>query len=286
MREPGRRPALAPLLPVLLICLPCPAGAAQWTESPGEGWTQLTVFHQDTREEYGESGEVRPFFADGHAVTTSVFLTSAVGILEGMDGWVELSLHRLEFDDAGGQRRQTGAGDMRFHLRAAPVLFGLPDIPLAVRGGVKIPGSDFPVDAEVIPLTEGQRDWELILEAGHSFYPAPVYAQAWAGYRWRELNAEIRRDPGDERFLHVALGGETGRLTWKAALEGLWGLDPEVEGLRVASATRRLLEVIPTVGWKVDGAVVEVGAKLDVSGRNFPEGPTFSVGAFLPWRLP
>lgn len=270
---------------LLLAAGPAPS-TAQWTEAPGEGWTQVTVFHQDTREEYGENGRVRRFFADGHAVTTSLFVTTAMGIREGLDGWLQVPVHRLEFDDAAGSREQTGLGDVRLFLRAAPVLLGLPGVPVAIRGGVKLPGSDFPVDAEVIPLTEGQRDWELIVEAGHSFHPAPVYAQAWAGYRWREENEDIRRDPGDERFVYLAVGGEAGRLSWKAAFEGTWGLAPVVEGIPIESETRRLVELAPTLGWSVGPATVEIGGRFDVSGRNFPEGPTFSAGAFLPWRLP
>lgn len=281
-----RAAATAPFLASLLLGLLATPAGGQWTEDPGEGWTQVSVFHQDTREEYGENGDVRPFFADGHAITTSLFVTSAVGLVEGLDGWVELSAHRLEFDDAAGSREQTGLGDVRFFLRAGPELLGLPDVPVAIRGGVKLPGSDFPVDAEVIPLTEGQRDWELVLEGGHSFYPLPVYAQAWVGYRWREENEEIRRDPGDERFVRVAVGGEAGRLSWEAAFEGLWGLTPTVEDIPIQTEERKLLEFVPTLGWAVGPATLEVGGKFDFDGRNFPEGPTFSAGAFVPWRLP
>ena len=44
-------------------------------------------------------------------------------------------------------------------------------------------------------------DPEAILELGRSFWPAPVYALVWAGYRWRTENESIRRKPGDERIL-------------------------------------------------------------------------------------
>ncbi len=53
----------------------------------------------------------------------------------------------------------------------------------------------------------GLGDWELLVELGHSFYPAPVYVMGWAGYRWRETNEAIARKPGDERLIHGAVGG-------------------------------------------------------------------------------
>lgn len=57
--------------------------------------------------------------------------------------------------------------------------------------GPRNPGAARDVPLHASPLTEGQRDWELIVEAGHSFHPAPVYAQAWAGHRWRKENTDI-----------------------------------------------------------------------------------------------
>ena len=31
---------------------------AQWVESPGEGWADLTVYHLDTTENFGFDGEI------------------------------------------------------------------------------------------------------------------------------------------------------------------------------------------------------------------------------------
>lgn len=258
---------------------------AQWTEAPGAGWAQLSVYHHRTDREFGPDGTVRRFFADGRAVTTSVFLTAAVGLVEGADAWVQAPVHRLRFDDAGGERVETGLGDIRLFLRAGPALLGarLP-VALAVRAGVKLPGSEFPVDAEVIPLTEGQRDWELMLEIGHSFHPLPLYAMGWVGNRWRERNEEIARDPGDERFAFAAVGGDLpAAFTWKLAGEGLWGTAPRIEGLPVPSASRRLLQLFPTLGRKAGPGILEVGGRLPLSGRNLPAGPALVLGYFVAW---
>ncbi len=246
---------------------------------------QLTVFHHDTREEFDTEGEVAPFFADGHAVTTSFFLTAAVGLFHGVDAWVQVPVHRLSFDDAGGERDKTGLGDVRLFLRAGPRLLRaqLP-VAVAVRGGVKLPGSDFPVDAEVIPLTEGQRDWELMLELGHSFHPLPLYIMGWVGNRWREENTEVVRDPGDERFAFAAAGGELpAGFTWKLAWEGLWGVAPRIERVKVPTAKRRLQQLLPTLGHRLGPGVLEAGARIPLGGRNLPAGPAVMGGYFFSW---
>lgn len=267
------------------LLLPCRA-SGQWIEPPGEGWTQIAVYHQDTRREYGEDGRVRDFFANGHSVATSLFVTSAVGIAPGLDGWTQVNVDRLRFDDAAGERSRIGLGSARFWLRAGPELVGVDGpLPVAVRAGVKLPGSDFPVDAEVIPLNEGQRDWEVLLEAGHSLWPTPVYLQGWIGYRWRERNDEIRRDPGDEIFYYAAAGGDLGRLEWKLASQGTFGRAPTVDGITVPNGKRELVEISPRVGYQVGPSVVQVGVRVPVDGRNHPKGVVYTVGTFVDWQL-
>ena len=53
---------------------------SQWIEQPGSGWADLTVYHLDTRKDFEFNGDVQGFFADGHAISTSVFVTLAAGI--------------------------------------------------------------------------------------------------------------------------------------------------------------------------------------------------------------
>lgn len=282
-RRSVRRACLTALLGVAAASGP---GGAQWTQPPGEAWTDLAVHHHDTTEEYGPGGEKQPFFADGHSITTSLYLTTAIGIVNGLDAWLQVPLHFFSFDDAAGDRQQTGLGDTRVYARLGSRLLGLPAVPIALRGGIKIPGSEFPVDPQVIPLSEGQVDWELILEVGHSFHPAPFYAMGWAGYRWRTENTEEHRKPGDERFAFLAIGGEIGsRFVWKLAGEGLWGLAPVVDGLEIPTASRRLIQIQPTAGVRAGPGVVQLGGRLPVSGRNMPAGPALVAGYFVPWSI-
>lgn len=258
---------------------------AQWVEAPGKGWVQMSVYHHDTTTQFDTRGEEMPFFSDGRAVTTSAFVTAALGLVHGVDVWVQAPLHRLRFENSFGRRDRTGVGDPRIYLRLGAGLFGRPEVPFAVRGGVKLVGGDFPVDAEVIPLGEGQRDWEVMLELGHSFHPRPVYVTAWAGRRWREPNRAAGRDPGDEWFFYLGAGGQEGRFGWKVAAEGWQGETPVLENLPVRSARQEMLQVLPTVGWTLGPGAVEVGARLPLAGRNFPAGAAVVFGYFTRWRL-
>ncbi len=263
-----------------------PAGgvSAQWISPPGEGWVDLTLRHQDTRERFDLDGTRRDIFAEGRAVTWSAFLTGNVGLLQGTDLWVELPVHRLRFDDAGGERESSGVGDPRIFLRAGPELLGLPPWPVALRGGVKLDVGDFDVDAEVIPLGEGQRDWELLLELGRSLHPRSLWTMGWVGHRWREANPAAQRTPGDEWFWWWSLGGEAGPVAWRMSLEGLSGGVWTLEGgIRPPSTRRRFRQAMVDAGVGLGPGTVRLGLEVPVSGRNLPAGAAVSVGYFVRW---
>lgn len=281
---------------VLLVALVGGTGGtpsrAQWIEAPGTGWVKLQVAHQDTRERFDENGTVEPYFnEDARSITTTVRFSAAVGLWRGLDAWVDVPYHRLAFNDAVRDRLTTGIADPRLYLRVGPSLFGVDDWPVAValRGGVKFPVGDFRLSAEQISLSQGQRDWELLLEVGKSLHPWPVYLMGWAGYRWREANTEIGRKPGDERLLYVAAGGSLDRLSWKLALDGQFGRPPvrrDFGGIELERDRQTLVQVIPTLGWSVGPGAVEAGVQWPLHGRNLPAGPVFTLGYFLNWTEP
>lgn len=274
---------------LLLLCgvlsVDTESASGQWVERPGRGWVSVSLFHHDTKEQFDTGGEVQPFFAQGHAVATSAYLTAAVGLFRGLDAWIQAPFQRLEYTDAAGKRLRDGIGDTRLFLRLRPLDYLGLDLPLAIRGGVKVPVGDFKVDAEVIPLGDGQRDWELMLEAGHSFFPRPFYVMGWAGYRWREIDEETRRDYGDERFFYSAAGGQVGSVGYKVALEGWYGDTPILEGIPVESARREMLQTIPTLLLPIWRGQVEIGGRFPISGRNLPAGPALVLGYFMNWSL-
>lgn len=265
-----------------------PAGgrpaAAQWVEPPGSGWLALAVYHQDTREHFGTTGDVRPFFAGGRAVTTSTFLTSAVGVAPHLDLWTQFSFNRLRYNDITGDRGSVGLGDVRTWLRFAPLGWLGVDLPFAIRGGVKLPVGDFDVDAEIIPLGDGQRDWELMAEVGHSFWPRSLYLSGWAGYRWREENTESRKDFGDEFFYFLQLGGRLGPLGYRVALDGWDGAAGVTEGVRVPGFQRELVQLQPSVLYNVGSGQVEVGARFALRGRILPSGAALMAQYFRRWE--
>ncbi len=256
---------------------------AQWVESPGRGWLDVSIFHLDTREAFHSDGDVRAFdpFTRGHAVSTSVFATLALGLVPGVDAWVQAPFQRLRFDDLSGERLRTGIGDTRLHLRFQPGRALGDELALAVRGGVKIPVGEFAVDAEIIPLGDGQRDWELVLELGRSFHPVPAYASAWIGHRWREANPESRRDFGDEAFFLLSGGIEFGRLGTRVVVEGWDGGVPVVEGIAVASASRSMIRLTPSLNYRLGAGRAKAGVQIPLRGTNLPAGTALVVGYFV-----
>ena len=256
---------------------------AQWVEPPGRGWLDVSVYHLDTREAFHPDGEVRAFdpFTRGHAVSTAAFATVAVGLARGVDAWVQVPFQRLRFDDLGADRLRTGVGDTRLYLRVQPARYLGSGLPLAIRGGAKVPVGDFAVDAEIIPLGDGQRDWELVLELGHSFHPVPAHMSAWMGHRWREANLESRRDFGDEVFLLLSGGIEFGRLRAGVIAEGWDSGVPIVEGIPVATASRSMLRLTPSVGYALGAGSAKLGLQIPLRGTNLPAGNTLVLGYFV-----
>ena len=255
--------------------------AGQWVSSPREGWVDLTLIHHDTRREFDTTTSRRRIFAGGRALTRSMFLTANIGLLRGLDTWIQVPLHHLRFDDAGGKRVSSGVGDPKAWLRAGPELLGLGPWPVAIRGGVKMDSGTFELDAEVVPLGEGQVDLELMLELGRSFHPRPLWTSGWIGYRWRLENTEAGVRPGNERFWWWSVGGNVRSLGWQAALEGLSGEPWIIQNLSIASARRELLQFFVKADYPVGPGRASLGIRAPLSGRNLPGGAAVTAGYFF-----
>jgi hypothetical protein len=283
---------------VLFSLLATTPSQGQWVEPPGTGWVNLQVSHQQTREGFNKNGTVvalDELDPEAQSTITTARFTGALGLVRGVDTWVDLPLHRQEFEGSGSDLLTTGFGDPRIFLRAGPSLFGIDadalPVALALRGGVKLTTGNFENDAETISLSQGQRDWSLLLEAGKSLHPLPLYVSGWTGYRWREENEEIARDPGNEWVFNTAVGGRLNRFEWKVAVDGLFGQSSLDTRTGFEFAARELVQVIPTVGWGVGPGTVQVGARIPVHGQStrsdrLPASPTFTFGYFLSWDNP
>ena len=254
------------------------------TMPAGAGWFQVSVYGQRATEFFNPLGNRQPFLAESRFDTRSIFVTGAVGVVPGLEVWAQVPVHRLSVDARSGQSTTRGVGDVRMAARLGTRLVGA-DLPLAVRVGAKVPGSDFPVDATVLPLTEGQTDVEVSLESGRAVGDGGLYVMGWVGYRWRGANLQAARDPGDERFSHLAVGGSAGDLTWEVGADALWGAAPRAQGVRLSDEGRRLFQVLPTLGYRAGPGRLEATTQLPVWGKNLPAGVGFSLGYRMTWGL-
>ena len=267
-----------PALTVLTLSLLASPGYGQWIEPERQGWASFAMYYLDTREQFSPTGEVRNFLLDGHAQTASSFLTVAMGIAPGVDIWVQPSYHRLEFADLEGTRISWGFGDTRVYVRTAPLRLLGSHFPFAIRAGTKLP-TDFESGTELIPLGDGQRDWEVLAEVGHSFWPRPFYLQSWAGYRWREAKDD-GGDFGNERFFNVSFGGGGDVLGFKVQFEGWYGGTPNFGGLTGEGQEREMVRLYPSLLVTAGPGQVELGSRLPLSGQNLATGPEIVVGYF------
>ncbi len=279
----GHRAALTVFCTGLLaLSAPLQGLEAQWLEEPGQGWAEVTFIYHDTDQVFDQRGAERFIFADGRAITRSIFLTAVTGIHTGLDTWVQVPIHSITFNDAGSDLSNTGFGDPSIYLRVGTgILEGIPDVPLALRGGVKLAGGSFDVDSEVIPLGEGQTDWELLAELGHSFHPLPFWTVAWVGHRWRTENTDAVREPGDEWFWLWSVGGDAGPVEWTLTLDGLEGGTWTIEGLEVPTARRYLTQGLFELGRPIGPGTLSAGVRNAFRGRNLPSGTAWTLSYFV-----
>ena len=257
---------------------------------PGQGWIQASVFSLNTGEQFGISGAEEAYINGGHLDLQSFLLTGAVGLVTGLEVWVQGAVHSLEFRDAGGSLARTGLGDVRAWLRAGPSLFGVheADLPLwlGLRAGVKLPGSEFPIERTVLPLTEGQKDAEVALEVGRVFGYDRLAVQAWAGYRWRGRNELVDLTPGNEWFGYASVAAAIGSVQARLSAQFLDGSPYETFGLVLPTSRREMFGVYPTLATRVGPGSVEVGAQLPVAGRNLPTGTAFTLAYTVGFGAP
>ncbi|UCC26748.1 MAG: transporter [Gemmatimonadales bacterium] len=249
---------------------------------PGAGWIQLAARGVRSDRFFGAGGETHDLPA-GTVSTGSVYLTGAVGLVRGIELWAQVPVHHLRVVDPAQARNRTGIGDPRLALRVGTELLGLSPRPVSLRIGLKAPGSDFPVDPRILPLTEGQLDYEIAAELGTPIWSDRLYVVGWAGYRWRTEDTSTGREPGDERFAHLALGTRLGSARMELAIEAMDGIGPIQNGVSLPASARRLVQINPSVGWVVGRGRLEAGAQIPVSGRNLPTGTALSLGYLVAW---
>jgi len=283
--------------------------AGAWTLPQGHTWGKVTFFSQMAEEEYVKAktfrevgrgvfqefrpGDRAPYTFHGKSTARAIFIE----VFYSLTGWWDVGLqvpyfHQSFTDDQdvffSSKRQKTGISDIRVSTKYRLLLH---PIVAAVTVGVKIPTGKFEVDQNlegIISVGEGQWDIDLIVHAGRSFWPVPLYLNAEVGYRIRRENRTILRDPGDEWIFTGEVGGNIHpRIQGMVKLDGIRGKSATIYGVRVAGDSREILYLAPTLALKpfIDGPILEGGVRFSLAGRNFPAGVQFVIGALYTYRL-
>jgi len=266
----------------LTLCTPL---SAQWPVGQGNYWVKATAFYHRTEAEFRSNGDKEDFLND-QAVSRSnaLFLDGLVGVTDRLDFWVQVPYFDLSFDDVADNRSKSGVGDIRLSARYNLLQLRGGSIPISARFTAKVPVGEVLIDAEVIPVGQGQWDYEAWLESGLSLWPLPVYSTLWLGYRWRTLNEETTRRPGDE-FTFLAEVGATnlvGGLGGKIVADAIFGRPGANQGIELGDRDKlEIFYIAPTALYAFSPSTfLELGVRVPIMGQNFPAGSPVQIGLF------
>ena len=258
---------------------------AQWPVGAGQYWGKLSFFHHQTTEQFRADGAKKPFInSNAESISQAIFLDWNVGLLDRLDLWLQVPYYDLEFNDDLADRQSDGIGDVRISARYNLFQLRNGSIPISARVTSKFPVNEFPIDAEIIPVGEGQFDFEAWLEGGISLWPLPAYSVIWLGYRWRFENTETTRKPGDELAFLVEVGGTEilGGLGGKVVLDGIFGRPGRIQGIQLGEVDEReILYLAPTLFYNITAStIIETAARIPLQGKNYPAGAPLQIGVF------
>jgi len=261
---------------LLLSCAAHSAEAGAWTLSKGVNWLKVGLMLQDTTERYFINGERIPYFFDGRNQTRALFFEYVRGITDRWDVKAQLPFFNIAFDDIADERTSNGLGDLRIESRYNLVRDPLV---LTVGGAIKFPTGEFVNDAEIVPVGEGQYDFDVFVEVGRSLWPVRGYVTGKIGYRFRTKNQEIDIDFGDELIWRVEGGYQfAARIYSKIVLRGLHGFESTSFGLAIDSLRRRVVYLEPGASFTLSPSrAIEVTVPISIAGRNWPAGPVINI---------
>jgi hypothetical protein len=155
----------------------------------------------------------------------------------------------------------------------------LPQGVLTLGGTVKFPTGEFVNDAEIVPVGEGQYDFDLFAEVGRSLWPVRGYVTGKIGYRWRTANAGSGIDFGNEILWEAEAGYQPWRrVDTKLLFRGLHGASATSFDLPILTLKREAVYVEPGVSWALAASRrIEVTVPVSIRGRNWPAGPVVNV---------
>ena len=272
--------------------------AGAWTLPKGRTWGKVTYFQQRADEWYissaelqgriHEAGSRRPYRFGGKYDSKAVFIEGFIGVTDRFDLGVQIPYFDQEFVDDTRLRPQSDAGFSDVRVLAKWRTFQRLAV-LTVKAGVKFPTGDFRNEDGLIPVGEGQSDYDFIVQVGRSFWPIPIYGNVDVGYRVRMKNDEIDRDPGDEWLFNGEIGySATPRLLVAFKFEALRGKKGTDFGfIRSSSSIKRVTYLSPTVAYKIHGnTTIEFTIRSTINGQNFPAGQQITLGVSKELDLP
>ena len=283
------------LLLILGACaIPHRIEAGAWTLPRGHFWGKITAMTQATNEEYVsvggsgrepdlafiyEAGDRARYRENGQYDSQAVFIDAFYGLSDRLDLGVQIPFFRQEFENVGFRAPNVASGfsDIRGFLKFR--LFQKPGIG-TLKFGFKAPTGDFQNRDGLIPVGEGQWDFDFIFQFGRSFWPFPGYANLDVGYRVRLQNEAIDRDPGDEWIFNAEVGyTPMQKLLLALKVEGIRGRPSETFGLKLPSDVKRITYLSPTllIG-PYQNLSLETSLRITVNGRNFPAGRMWVAG--------
>jgi hypothetical protein len=250
--------------------------------------TENVLLHRQSRVEsssggtkaYVIDGERIPYFFDGRNRTRALFFKYVRGITDRWDVKAQLPFFNIAFDDIADERTSNGLGDLRIESR-----YNLVRVPLVltVGGAIKLPTGEFVNDAEIVPVGEGQYDFDVFVEVGRALWPVRGYVTGKIGYRFRTKNQEIDIDFGDELIWRVEGGYQFGtRIYSKIVLRGLHGFESTSFGLSIDSLRRRVIYLEPGARFTLAASrtievTVPISRSRGATGRQCPFSTSISL---------
>lgn len=268
----------------MLLGAAADAGAGAWTLPQGQFWGKLTYFQQRTQEWYvgkgrfGAPGTRARYDLDGQYESQAIFFEGLYGVTDRLDLGLQVPYFDQSFANAAfaEPRVATGLSDIRalakLRLLAQPLV-------LALKAGVKMPTGAFKNEDGLIPVGEGQWDFDLVGQVGCSFWPWPLYGNIDLGYRVRTRNEQIARDPGDEWFLNAELGYQLARPLMLLGKCEVVRSAPAVVFGGIEAEIKRITYLTPALLYAIGRrTVVEAAVRFSLNGRNFPAGRQLVLG--------
>ncbi len=258
--------------------------AGAWTLPRGQLWSKITYFQQHTEEWYvgqgrfGAPGTRARYDFDGQYESRAVFFEGLYGVTDRLDLGLQVPYFDQSFTNAAFAEPRTDTGLSDIRLLAKLRLLAKPLV-LALKAGVKVPTGEFKNEDGLIPVGEGQWDFDFVGQVGRSFWPRPLYGNIDLGYRVRTRNEQIDRDPGDEWFVNAELGYQLVRQLMLVGKCEVLRSRPAVVFGGIEAEIKRIVYLTPALLYAVgQRTTIEAAVRFSLNGRNFPAGRQLVLG--------